>query len=102
MKDFEISRFKDWEINLTVIRIAAQASINEGFHIDTALNGIPLASTRHSGSHPTYTQNVENLLNQIDLYQPHNDVYNAVRSKINTIKAAINQNPGTNINLVSF
>ncbi|WP_298148332.1 AHH domain-containing protein [Flavobacterium sp.] len=84
------------------IQKAAQSTINQGFHLDTALNGIPLSTTRHSGSHHQYTQRIYALLNDINLNQTNDAVYNEVLSKINYIKNKINQNSNLNINQIEF
>ncbi len=104
MKDWEIGRLGEWEINLTVIRIAAQASINQGFHLDTALNGIPASQIRHNnGAHTNYTNRIyQKLTAEIPANAFPEQAYQGVLSVINDFRTAINANPNVTINQLQF
>ncbi|MEH6658594.1 hypothetical protein [Leeuwenhoekiella marinoflava] len=51
-----------------------------------ALNGIPLDNAVRNGSHFDYDTAMENYLNDIDLNQPLNDIYDEVVDIINSVK----------------
>lgn len=94
-----------WELELNVVvQKAAQARFP--FHMQDVLNGIPLTTAQHLGSHPNYTIRVTNALNAIPSklganYTPEN-VFNEIVNLTNRIKAAILANPNTPIDQIIF
>ncbi len=86
------------------IQKAAQAATNQGFHLDTALNGIPVSQIRHNnGAHTNYTNRVfQKLTAEIPANATPAEAYQGVLSVINDIRAAINANPNVTINQLQF
>jgi len=87
-----------------VIQLAAQSKFP--FHVQDALNGIPLSTVQHSGSHPDYTKRVAAALKEIsDTYGVNltpEIAYNEILDLTNRIKNAILTNPNTPINQIIF
>jgi A nuclease family of the HNH/ENDO VII superfamily with conserved AHH len=87
-----------------VVQKAARSS--NAFHMNEALNGIPLGTLAHSGSHAAYDQRVLNGLNEIKaLYGPNmtpQQAYNGLTNLIHNIRTAILNNPNTPINQLIF
>lgn len=90
-----------WELyENPAIQKAALSS--NAFHLNEALNGIPLTTAVHSGSHANYTARIEQYLNAIPSNLPPDQVYNEVVKVINKVKVAIQNNPSTPINQLIF
>ena len=77
-------------------------AINNGFDINSALNGIGISSSRHSGKHPNYKNQIETLIKQRkdeleDKYTPSmapgilNDIIKDVKPILETSKEKINK-----------
>lgn len=84
-----------------VIQKASKSSST--FHLNEALNGIPLNSLQHTGNHADYTTVIFNKLEAYRALNPNAtpmQCYNYLVSLINDIKAWILANPNTNINLI--
>jgi len=72
------------------------------FMINEALNGIPLSTAVHSGSHQRYTDLILRRLNNIPSKYSPDQVYNEIIDIISDIRTAIKNNPNTHINQVNF
>lgn len=87
-----------------VIQKAAQSG--SAFHLNEALNGIPLSTAVHNGSHANYDNLVEAGLQRIrNQYGPNmtpQQAYDALTSLINNVRTAILNNPNTPINQLVF
>ncbi len=82
--------------------IQQAAKSENAFHLNETLNGIPLDNAVHNGSHFNYDNAIESYLDDIDLSQPLNDIYNEVADIINSVKNAVQNNPTTHINQLNF
>ncbi len=78
------------------------AKSSNAFHMNEALNGVPLTTAVHNGSHANYDNLVQIRLNNIDLNQTPNEVYDEVLDIINDIRTAILNNPTTPLNQLTF
>ena len=87
-----------------VVQKAAKSA--NAFHMNEALNGIPLSIAVHNGSHAAYDQRVlDRLLDIKNQYGPNmtpQQAYNGLTILINDIKTAILNNPTTPINQLIF
>lgn len=90
-----------WELSHHPAIQKASLSKN-AFHMNEALNGIPLGTGVHSGSHHNYTQLVNQRLNDIPSNYTPNQVYNEVLDIISDIRTVINNHPGIPINQLVF
>lgn len=72
------------------------------FMINEALNGIPLSSAVHAGSHKHYSDLIENYLNNIPSNLPPDAVYSEIIKIIDKVKLAIKNNPNTPLNQLNF
>jgi hypothetical protein len=88
-----------------VIQKAARLGVNP-FHMNSTLNGIPLSTAVHNGSHSLYDQRVVNRLTDIEnQFGPNmtpQQAYDSLTDLINDIKTAIANNPNTPINQLIF
>ena len=78
------------------------AKSSNAFHMNEALNGIPLNTAVHSGSHSNYDNLVQGYLDAIPNTATPDQAYNAINTLINNIRTAIQNNPTTPINQLSF
>lgn len=78
------------------------AKSGNAFHMNEALNGIPLSTAVHNGSHNNYNNLVEVCLDAIPNNATPDQAYNAINTLINNIRTAIQNNPTTPINQLSF
>jgi hypothetical protein len=87
-----------------VVQKAAKSA--NAFHMNEALNGIPLSTAVHNGSHAAYDQRVlDRLLEIKNQYGPNmtpEQAYNGLTILVNDIKTAILNNPTTPINQIIF
>lgn len=92
-------------INHEVVQRATQANVNQGFHIDQALNGIPVAAWRNQPNHPNYNnlirQKLVNFLNANPNATP-TQCYNQLMIILNQAKQAVINNPNTHLNDLIF
>jgi hypothetical protein len=86
-----------WKLGSNEV-IQKAAKSKSAFHIDEALNGIPLSSADHLTGHIKYTNVVETRLNQID-YQnlSSEETFYELVDLIEHIKSIIKNNPGKNL-----
>ncbi|MGV3461301.1 MAG: AHH domain-containing protein [Flavobacterium sp.] len=82
--------------------IQKAAGSANAFHMNEALNGIPLSTARHNGSHANYDSKVLAKLDLIPSTATPEQTYTAVTTLINNIKTAIQNNPGVHINQLNF
>ena len=75
---------------------------SKAFHLNDKLNGIPLGTAVHSGSHPNYTNRVLQRLNGISPNKTPDEVYDEIIDLINDIQIAIKNNPNTPIDKLIF
>lgn len=78
------------------------AKSSNAFHMNEALNGIPLNNAVHNGSHANYDNLVQIRLNAIPANATPNQAYEEILDIINDIKNAIQNNPGVPINQLNF
>jgi hypothetical protein len=78
------------------------ASSNNAFHMNEALNGIPVNTTIHNGSHSVYDGLVQSRLDAIPANATPDEAYEEVLDIINDIRAAIQNNPGVPLNQLIF
>lgn len=94
-----------WEIADDAV-VQAAALSKEAFHLQKALNGIPLSTIQHMGSHPNYTARVKDALKKIyDDYGQNitpNQAYQELNQLIGKIRTAIINNPSTKIDSIVF
>ncbi len=87
-----------------VVQRAARSG--NAFHMNEALNGIPLNIGVHGGSHPAYDQRIMNRLSEIaDFYGPNmtpQQAYNGLIDLINDVRIAVINNPNVPINQLIF
>jgi hypothetical protein len=90
-------------INLQTNRVVQQAAKSgNAFHLNEALNGIPLSTAVHSGSHGNYDAKIAALLNVLPSNATPTQCYNKVNEIINKVRTAIANNPNTPINQLNF
>jgi hypothetical protein len=82
--------------------IQKAAKSGSAFHMNEALNGIPLSTAVHNGSHTHYDNLVQGYLNAIPANATPQQAYNKVVDLINDIRTAIANNPNTPINQLNF
>lgn len=78
------------------------AKSSDAFHMNEALNGIPLDTSIHNGSHPNYSNRIEQYLNAIPDNATPQQAYDAINTLINNIRTTIQNNPTTHINDLVF
>lgn len=84
------------------IQKAAKATTNQGFHIDSALNGIPVATWRNQPNHNRYNDKIIEKLEAIPANLSANGTYSKVLEIIKDVKAVIVNNPNTHLNDLNF
>jgi hypothetical protein len=83
-----------------IIQKAAKAA--EAFHMNEALNGIPLSTAVHNGSHLEYDKIIKRYLDAVPTNATPKECYDAVETIINRVRIAIANNPNTPINQLIF
>lgn len=83
-----------------VIQKAAKSG--NAFHMNEALNGIPLNTVVHNGSHGNYDDLIQNYLDAVSKRATPEQAYNEVIILINRIRTAIQASPNTPINELIF
>lgn len=84
-----------------VLQREAQANINEGFHIDQALNGIAVATWRNQPNHNTYNNLVKSKLDNYLAEFPNatpQQCYNFVSNLVNDIRDWVVSHPNSHLN----
>lgn len=77
----------------------------DAFHLNEALNGIPLSTAVHNGSHFNYDGKIFHKLEVFRIANPNatpTECYNEVVDIINDIRTAIRNSPNTPINQLNF
>ena len=82
--------------------IQKAALSGNAFHINEAINGVPIHIDFHNGRHTNYTNRIIQRLDDIDLNQSIDDIYNDVTDIINDVNSAIRNNQRTHINQLIF
>ena len=82
------------------VQKAAQSS--NAFHMNEALNGIPLQPSVHTGSHFNYDNKIQTYLNAIPTNATPDEAYSQIMIIINKVKTAIQNNPNIPINQLIF
>ncbi|QSB28032.1 AHH domain-containing protein [Flavobacterium sp. CLA17] len=72
------------------------------FHLNEAINGIPLSTAIHSGSHAHYDNLIQGYLDNIPLNATPDEAYIKVMEIISKVRTAIQNNPGVPINQLNF
>lgn len=88
-----------------VLQRATKHSGKEGFHIDSALNGIAVAAWRNQPNHQAYNNKVFQKLEAIKNANPNltpEQAYQELKSLITTIRNAVVNNPNTHLNQLIF
>jgi A nuclease family of the HNH/ENDO VII superfamily with conserved AHH len=86
-----------------IVQKAAKSA--DAFHLNEALNGIPLSTAVHSGSHGNYDARIFQKLKLFEEANPNatpSQCYNKVNEIISQIRTAIANNPNTPINQLNF
>ena len=87
-----------------LIQKAASSSTNP-FHMNDALNGIPVASWRNQYNHPLYNNRIKDALDRINDQFPNltpDEAVNKLQPLIQRIRQAILDNPNTHLNDIVF
>ena len=84
------------------IQKAAKKGGSNPFHMNDALNGIPLDNSVHLGSHSHYDNLVQSRLDQIPSNATPEQAYNKILDIISDIRTAVQNNPGVHINQLVF
>lgn len=84
------------------IQKAAKRSGSSPFHMNDALNGIPLDESVHLGSHAHYDNLVQIRLDQIPNNATPEQAYDKILDIISDIRTAVQNNPGVPINQLIF
>lgn len=74
----------------------------DAFHLNEALNGIPLSTAVHNGSHFEYDKIIKRYLDAVPTNASPKECYDAVESIINRVRIEIRNNPNTPINQLIF
>lgn len=74
----------------------------DAFHLNEALNGIPLSRAVHNGSHFEYDKIIKRYLDAVPTNASPKECYDAVESIINRVRIEIKNNPNTPINQLIF
>ena len=73
------------------------------FHIDEALNGIPVEAWRNQPNHNVYNTFIKNKLDDLNIDNPSpEEAYNRLGNLIQDIKNWITNNPNSHLNEISF
>ncbi len=78
------------------------AKSGSAFHMNEALNGIPLSTAVHSVSHSHYDGLILQKLNTIPSTLTPNQTYDELIKILNKVRKAIADNPNTPINQLIF
>ncbi|MCG2611491.1 AHH domain-containing protein [Flavobacterium sp. SM15] len=93
-------------LNKQTHRVVQKAAKSENaFHLNEALNGIPLSGAVHNGSHFHYDAIIGQKLNDFSTNFPNatpNQCYDKVTEIIQEVRTAIQNNPNTPINELNF
>jgi len=93
-------------LNLQTNPIVQKAATSgNAFHMNEALNGIPLSTAVHNGSHAHYDGLILDKLILFEKTNPNatpSQCYNKVNEIISQIRTAIANNPNTPINQLNF
>lgn len=82
-----------------------QKAAGQGFHIDEALNGIPVSTATHNAPHINYSDIVYGKLENFIANNPNAsglDCYNYIVNLTDSIRTWIIQNPGLPLNQINF
>ncbi|HYE53578.1 MAG TPA: AHH domain-containing protein [Chitinophagaceae bacterium] len=96
----------EWRTHLVVQQAAKHSDNGKVFHMNEALNGIPLNSAVHAGDHTAYNGKVLEALEEIRLR--YNNLITPEQAKyeleilINRIRTEVLNNPNTHINNLVF
>jgi hypothetical protein len=82
--------------------IQKAAKSSHAFHMDDALNGIPVEAWRNQPNHPAFNSLIKAKLDAISTNLSNEATYNAVLNIINQAKQAILNNPNVHINNITF
>jgi hypothetical protein len=85
--------------------IQKAANHKQAFHMNELFNGIPLEHAAHSGGHSIYIQKVTQRLDIFDQFRPiatYQEAQIFVEQLIGDIRTAIQNNPNTHLNFLSF
>lgn len=93
-----------WELfERPTIQKAAVSS--KAFHLNDKLNGIPLETLVHNGSHPQYNNLIDYYLTKFNNANPNatpDECYDFLNTLIDKIKIAVKNNPNVKINDLKF
>jgi len=93
-----------WNLQTNPV-VQKAAKSGSAFHMNEALNGIPLSTAVHSGSHGNYDGKIAQKLNDFINLNPNatpSECYTKVTQIIQQIRTAIQNNPGVPINQLNF
>lgn len=98
---FQAHHFIPWA-KRTHPAVQKAAKSGSAFHMNEALNGIPMHTDFHFGKHANYSNLIQQRLDAININQSANSVYNEIVDIINDVKNAVNNNSTTHINQLVF
>lgn len=84
------------------IQKAAKSTINEGFHIDEALNAIAVATVRNQPNHNTYNNRVIARLNAIPANLTPEQTHTVLNNLMTELRNLVKNNPQTHLNDLVF
>lgn len=92
-----------------IVQKAAKSTTDQGFHMHSATNGIPIPSTNHLTGHNIYSQKIQSILNNLNQTSPNmsnNQAFNHINALNNQVRNLIQNNPNLNLgqiaNLISY
>ena len=86
-----------------LIEIQNAAKSKDAFHINEALNGIPVEAWRNQPNHSNYNSFIKNKLDDLNIGNPSpEEAYNGLENLIQNIKTWITNNPNSHLNEISF
>lgn len=84
------------------LAIQKASKSQHAFHMNEAINGIPLDKAIHSGSHPHYDNLIDEHLRNISPNATPDQAYEKVMEIITKVRTAIQNNPSVPLNQLNF
>ena len=91
-----------WDFRESSELVQRAAKSKDAFHINEALNGVPLPSTNHLTGHHLYNAKVLEVVEDLETIATNNDhAYTLLTGLIQHIDNLIKNNPGLNLGQIS-
>jgi hypothetical protein len=90
--------------NNVLVQKAAKSTTNQGFHMHSALNGIPMPTTNHLTGHNLYSQKISQILTLLHQNNPNmtpNQAFNHFNNLISQIRGHIANHPNYDLGQIS-